>query len=189
MICIQVRADTTIRDVARQAAGEFQLSQDHLEACLFCWGCGREEAVTSTKNLHEVGIHSHCEIHMLIRLRGGVARRQKPFLENGLGSTKRPAMRRGLRLPCPPTCRCGNSLQAVEGKKEVIRGCGLNASGAELITTRDIAKGDMVAIFGKTATLWTSKEVHEFQKLIDATNDDPCGFFFVGQISVQRTRK
>jgi len=26
----------------------------------------------------------------------------------------------------------------------------------------------------KTATLWTSEEVHEFQELVDATNDDPC---------------
>jgi len=48
-------------------------------------------------------------------------------------------------------------------------------SGAELIATRDVAKGDVVAVFGKTATLWTSTEVHEFQELIDATNDDPCG--------------
>jgi len=77
----------------------------------------------------------------------------------------------------------------VQEKTEVIRGYGLNASGAELIATRDIAKGDVVAVFGKAATLWTSKEGHEFQELVDATNDDPCGFFFVGQISVQRTRK
>jgi len=32
----------------------------------------------------------------------------------------------------------------------------------------------VVAVFGKTATLWTSKEVHEFQELVDATTDDPC---------------
>jgi len=77
--------------------------------------------------------------------------------------------------------RCGNSLQCVEGKTKVIRGCGLNASGDELIETRDIAKGDVVAVFGKTATLWTSnlKDVHEFEALVDVTNNDPCG-----QISV-----
>jgi len=40
--------------------------------------CGREEAVTSTKNLHEVGIHSHCKMHMLMRFRGGAASRRKP---------------------------------------------------------------------------------------------------------------
>ena len=57
----------------------------------------------------------------------------------------------------------------------VTRGYGLNASGAELIATRNIAKGDVVAVFGKIATLWTSTEVHEFQELIDATSDDPCG--------------
>jgi len=33
----------------------------------------------------------------------------------------------------------------------------------------------VVAVFGKTATLWTSKAVHEFQELVDATYDDPCG--------------
>jgi len=31
LMCIQVRPDTAIRDVARQAAREFQLSQDNLE--------------------------------------------------------------------------------------------------------------------------------------------------------------
>jgi len=65
----------------------------------------------------------------------------------------------------------------VEGKTEVIRGYGLNASGAELIATRDIGKGDVGAVFGKTATLWTSKDVHEFQSLIDATNNNPLDKF------------
>jgi len=105
-ICIQVRPDTAIRDVARQAAREFQLSQDHLESCRFCWGCGREEAVTSTKNLREVGILSHCEIHMLMRLRGGVASRRKP--RERVDFNQEPChIRRGLHLLCPPTCRCG----------------------------------------------------------------------------------
>jgi len=63
----------------------------------------------------------------------------------------------------------------VERKTEVIGSYGLNASGAELIATRDIAKGDVIAVFGKTVTLWTSKDVHEFQALVDATNNDPCG--------------
>ena len=78
LICIQVCPDTVIRDIARQAARKLQLSQDHLEACPFCWGCGREEVVTvtSTKKLHEVGVRSHCEIHMLMRLRRGMASRR-----------------------------------------------------------------------------------------------------------------
>jgi len=66
----------------------------------------------------------------------------------------------------------------VEEKTEVIRGYELNVSGVELIATRDIARGDVVAVFGKTATLWTSKDVHEFQELVDARNDDPCGTNF-----------
>jgi len=78
LICIQVRPDTVIRDIAKQAARKFQLSQDHLEACRFWWGCGREEALPSTKKLYEVGVHSQCEIHMLMCLRGGVASRRKP---------------------------------------------------------------------------------------------------------------
>jgi len=50
----------------------------------------------------------------------------------------------------------------VNGEKEVIRDYRLDASEAELITTQDIAKGDMVTVFGKTATLWTSNDVREF---------------------------
>jgi len=65
----------------------------------------------------------------------------------------------------------------VEGKTEIIRGYGLNASGAELIATRDIANGDVVAVFGKTAMMWTSKETHESQELVDETNDDSCDKF------------
>ena len=68
-------------------------------------------------------------------------------------------IRQGLHLLCPPTCRCDNSIQGVEEKTEAIRGYGLNTSGAELIAAQDISKGDVVAVFGKTATLWTSKDV------------------------------
>jgi len=171
-----VRPDTAIRDVATQAARKFQLLQDDLEACRFCWCCSREEAVTSMKNLHEVGIHSYCEIHMLMRLREGMASRRKP--RERVEFNQEPChIRRGLHLLHPPTCRCGNFLQCVEGKTEVIRGFGPNASGAELIATRDIARGDVVAVFCKTATLWTSMDVHEFQALVDATNNDPCGCY------------
>ena len=99
LMCVQVRPDTVIRDVARQAALEFQLSQDHLEACRFCWGCGREEAITSTKNLHEVGSHSHCEIHMLMRLRGGVASRRKP--REWVGFNQEPCHAAGSTLAVP----------------------------------------------------------------------------------------
>ena len=116
LIFMQVRPDIAIRDVARHAAREFQLLQDHLEACRFCWGCGREEAITST---HEVGIHSHCEIHMLMRLREGGASRRKP--REQVEFNQEPChIRRGLHLLCPPTCRCGNSLQGVEEQTEEI---------------------------------------------------------------------
>jgi len=53
LICIQVCPDTVIRDTARQAARESQLSPDHLEACRFCWGCANESLenrLSSIKN-------------------------------------------------------------------------------------------------------------------------------------------
>ena len=60
-------------------------------------------------------------------------------------------------------------------KIEVIRGYGLNASRAELIATRNITKGDVVAVFAlQDSNAVDVKEVHEFQGLVDATNDDPC---------------
>ena len=69
-----------------------------------CWGCGRGEAVTPTNKLHEIGIHSHCGIHMLMRLRGGVASRRKP--RERVKFNQEPChIRRGLHLLCPPTCR------------------------------------------------------------------------------------
>jgi len=86
------------------------------------------------------------------KLRGGVASR--PKAENGLSSIKSPAIY-GRVYTC-----CAHQRVDVAISFKVIRGYGLNASRAELITTRDIAKGDVVAVFGKTATLWTSKEVH-----------------------------
>ena len=111
-----------------------------------------------------------------MHLQGGVASRRKP--RERVEFNQEPChIWRGLHLLCPPTCRCGNSLQGVEEKTEIIRGYGLNASGAELIATRDIANGDVVAVFGKTAMMWTSKEMHESQELVDETNDDPCDKF------------
>jgi len=156
---------------------KFWLSQDHLESYRFCLGHGRGEAVTSTRKLHETGVYSHCDIHMFMRLREGGYHTDKS-LENRLSSIESPAIteRSALAVTINVWMRqfpsmCGRNL-----KTEVIRGYGLNASEAasQLIATQNIAKGDMIAEFSKTATLWTSNNVYEFQALVDAMNHNPC---------------
>jgi len=50
------------------------------------------------KKLHKVGVHSHCEIYMLMRLEGGW--RANEGLENRLSSIESPAINGGVYTCC-----------------------------------------------------------------------------------------
>jgi len=65
-------------------------------------------------------------------------------------------------LLCPATCGCKNSLPRLAEKSRVVKDYGLSSKNAELISNMCIAEGEIVAVFGETATIWSKDEVREF---------------------------
>jgi len=69
-------------------------------------------------------------------------------LENGLSSIKSPAIYGGVYTCCAhQRAEIWQFPSRCVRKNKVIGGYGLNASRAELITTREIAKRDVVVVF------------------------------------------
>jgi len=50
-------------------------------------------------------------------------------------------------------------------KSRVVKDCGLGSGNAELISKTCIAEGEIVAVFGETATTWSQDEVREFERV------------------------
>ena len=73
--------------------------------------------------------------------------------------------RQALLLLCPANCSCKNSLLHLGGKSRVVKDYGLRSGNAELISNTCIAEGEIVAVFGETATIWSQDEVREFERV------------------------
>jgi len=68
-------------------------------------------------------------------------------------------------LLCPANCGCKNSLPRLAEKCRVVKDYGLRSGNAELISNTCITEGEgeIVVVFGETATIWSLDEVHEFE--------------------------
>ena len=69
---------------------------------------------------------------------------------------------------------CGpgkNSLPRLAGKSRVVKGYGLRSGNAELISNTRIAKGEIVAVFRETATIWSQDDVREFKRIAAKQNE------------------
>ena len=72
--------------------------------------------------------------------------------------------RQAQLLLCPANCGCKNSLPRLAGKSRVVKDYGLRRGNAELISNTCIAEGEIVAVFGETATIWSEDHVREFER-------------------------
>jgi len=78
-------------------------------------------------------------------------------------------------LLCPANCGCKNSLPRLAEKSRVVKDYGLRSGNAELISNICIAEGEIVAVFGVTATICSQDEVREFKHVAvkqNATESD-----------------
>jgi len=55
-------------------------------------------------------------------------------------------------------------------KSRVVKDYGLRNGNAELISNMCIAKGEIVAVFGETATIWAQVDVREFERIATQQN-------------------
>jgi len=55
-------------------------------------------------------------------------------------------------------------LPRLAEKSRVTKDYGVRSGNAELISNTRIAEGEIVAVFGETATIWSQDEVREFER-------------------------
>jgi len=56
-------------------------------------------------------------------------------------------------------------LPRLAEKSRVVKDYGLRSGNAELISKTCIAEGEIIAVFGETATIWSQDEVCEFERV------------------------
>jgi len=78
--------------------------------------------------------------------------------------------RQAYSLLCPANCRCKNSMPWLAEKSRVVKDYGLRNGNAELISNTCIAVGEIVAVFGETATIWAQDDVREFEHIATQQN-------------------
>ena len=71
----------------------------------------------------------------------------------------------------PSELRLLNSLPRLAEKSRVVKDYGLRSGNAELISNTCITEGEIVAVFGETATIWSQDDVCEFERVALKQND------------------
>ena len=88
-------------------------------------------------------------------------------------------------LLCPIKCGCKNSLLRLAGKSRVVKDYGLRSGNAELISNTYITGGEIVAVFGETAAIWSQDDVCEFKRVavkqnVSGSDGGKCKFYVGG---------
>ena len=79
--------------------------------------------------------------------------------------------RQAQLLLCPANCGCKNSLPRLAEKSRVVKDYGSKSGNAELISNTRITEGEIVAVFGETATIWSEDDVREFECVMSKQNE------------------
>jgi len=108
-------------------------------------------------------------IRLLLPLLGGVVTTRERT--SPLSTSPTCEERQAQLLLCPANCGCKNSLPRLAGKSRVVKDFGLRSGNAELISNTRIAEGEIVAVFGETATIWSQDDVREFQRIAAKKNE------------------
>jgi len=61
-------------------------------------------------------------------------------------------------------------MPRLEKKSRVVKDYGLRNGNAELILNTCIAEGEIVAVYGETATVWARDDVREFEHIATQQN-------------------
>jgi len=75
-----------------------------------------------------------------------------------------------LQLFAKTPIGCENSMPRLAEKSRVVKDYGLRNGNAELISNTCIAEGEIVAVFGETATIWAQDNVREFERITTQQN-------------------
>ena len=150
-ILITVDTNTTALNIINKAATLFCMLLTCVDAHYVSFGIRNKHTPAST--LQEIGVRDSGVIRLLIPLLGGVV----SIRERTSPLTTSPTCeeRQAQLLLCPANCGCKNSLPRLAEKSRVVKDYGLRSEKTELISNTCIAEGEIVAVFGETATIWS----------------------------------
>jgi len=149
-----VATNTTALDITNKAAILFCMSPTCVDAHYLYFGTRNKHTPAST--LQEIGVQDYGVIRRLMPLLGGVATTRERT--SPLSTSPTCEQRQSYLLLCPANCGCKNSLPRLAEKSRVVKDYGLRSGNAELILNTFIAKGEIIAVFGETATIWSQDD-------------------------------
>jgi len=137
------------------------MSPTCVDAHYLYFGTRNKHSPAST--LQEIGVRDYGVLRLLMPLRGGVVTTRERT--SPLSTSPTCEQRQAHLLLCPANYGCKNSLPRLAEKSRVVKEYGLRSGNAELISNTCIAEGEIVAVFGETATIWSRDEVREFERV------------------------
>ena len=150
-ILITVDTNTRALDITNKAAFLFCMSPTHGDAQYLYFSTRNKHTTAST--LQEIGVRDYGVIQLLMPLLGGVVTTRER--RSPLSTSPTCEQRQVHLLLCAANCGCKNSLPRLAEKSRVVKNYGLRSVNAELISNTCIAEGEIVAVFGETATIWS----------------------------------
>jgi len=147
-ILIIVETNTTALDITNKVAILLCMSPTCVDAHYLYFGTRNKHTPAST--LEEIGVRDYGVIRLLMPLLGGVVTTRERTSPLSTSPTCEP--RQAHLLLCPANCGCKNSLPRLAEKSRVVKDYGLRSGNAELISNTCIAGGQIVEVFGETAT-------------------------------------
>ena len=139
----------------------FCMAPTCVDAHYLYFGTRNKHTLAST--LQEIRMRDYGVIRHLFPLLGRVVTTRERT--SPLSTSPTCEDRQAQLLLCPANRGCKNSLPRLAEKSRVIKDYGLRSGNTELISNTCIAKGEIVAVFGKTATIWSQDEVREFERV------------------------
>ena len=160
-ILITVETNTTALDIANKAAILFCMSPTYVDAHYLYFGTRNQHTPAST--LQEIGVRDYVVIRILMPLLGGVVTTRERTSPLSISPTCE--QRQAHLLLCPANCGCKIHCRTSRKKSRVVKDYGLRSGNTALILNTCIAKGEIVAVFGETATIWSQDHVCEFERV------------------------
>jgi len=150
-ILILVETNTAALDITNMAAILFCMAPTCVDAHYLYFGTRNKHIPAST--LQEIRVRDYGVIRLLLPLLGGVMTTHERI--STLCTSPTCEDRRAQLLLCPANSSCTNSLPRLAEKYRVVKDYGLRSGNAELISNTCITNGEIVAVFGETATIWS----------------------------------
>jgi len=157
----------TALDITNKTATLFYMLPTCVDTHYLFFGTRNKHTPAST--LQEIGVLDYGVIRLLMHMLGGAVTIRKHT--SPLSASPTCEERQAQLLLCPANCGCKNLLPGLVEISRVVKDYGLRSGNAELISIAFIAEGEIVAVFGETAAIWSQDNVRECKRVAKKQNE------------------